>query len=148
MLNKTLKIGLLTAVVASTTAFANPTTTVSYEYNNALKKEGVNLEVGYNASDIVVGLNTLVDEDRVHTYGATLGFQLKPFTNVPLYVTPTVGIERYRTIREDIGSVGVGFKYPVAKKTQLDARVKYVGGIKSHEKTDDVVYNIGFTKTF
>lgn len=141
---------LLVATLISTTSFADgPAVSLLYEKNNALKTEGVKVEASYLQNGYEVGINVVTDEDNIKTWGASLGYQVKPFKG-ELIVGPYLGLDHYREgLDQTVGSVGVGVKIPMSYGVQLDGRVKYAEGFTSSpDKVEDVVYNIGLTKTF
>ena len=119
---------------------------VGYVNNNVIDKEGTNLKVGSEWSNIRYGLTTMVSSERVETYGVYLGVPLR-LQGVQLEITPTITTEYYHEAKETIGGVGLNVGYRINESLVLEGQGTVNRSFDSSNYTGEV-YTVGLTKTF
>ena len=119
---------------------------VGYVNNNVIDKEGTNLKVGSEWSNIRYGITTMVSTERVETYGAYLGVPLR-LQGVQLEITPTITTEYYHEAKETIGGVGLNVGYRINESLVLEGQGTVNRSFDSSNYTGEV-YTVGLTKTF
>ena len=119
---------------------------VGYVNNKVIDKEGTNLKVGSEWSNIRYGLTTMVSTERVETYGAYLGVPLR-LQGVQLEITPTITTEYYHEAKETIGGVGLNVGYRINESLVLEGQGTVNRSFDSSNYTGEV-YTVGLTKTF
>ena len=119
---------------------------VGYTNNNVIDKEGTNLKVGSEWSNIRYGLTTMVSSERAETYGAYLGVPLR-LQGLPLEITPTVTTEYYHEAKETVGGVGLNVGCRINESLVLEGQGTVNRSFDSSNYTGEV-YTIGLTKAF
>ena len=119
---------------------------VGYVNNNVIDKEGTNLKVGSEWSNIRYGVTTMVSSERVESYGAYLGVPLR-LQGVQLEITPTIITEYYDDAEEFVGGVGMNVAYQINKSLFLEAQGTTNRSFDSSSYTGEV-YSVGLVKRF
>lgn len=119
---------------------------LGYQDNQVIDKEGVVASAGGEYNNLRYGVTTFATTDKLESYGV--------YGKMPIYiqgtnfaVTPQIQVDRYRDIKETVGSVGLGGEYAFTKTLRLEA----IGMVSKGFDNSDVrgeTYTIGLTKAF
>ena len=136
----------LTAFIAVAANASPLTVAASYRNDKVVNNEGVEVSAQYNTNSLAFGANIMANENKVLSYGATVGV---PTKLVGIQVTPFMGVEQYRTSKE-FTAVNLGTKVvvPVYKTLGLTTDVKWVQGTGSKNDLSDVSYSVGIANKF
>ena len=119
---------------------------INYVNNNVVDEEGVGLNLGTEVNNVEFGLTTFSTDERLESYGLYAGVPIA-IHNTRVSVTPQIRIERYRSLDETVGGIGLGLDYNLTETLRLGATGIVAKGFSDSEVKGEV-YSVGLTKTF
>lgn len=149
-ISKTL-LALLSAGIMSAAVAAPTTVSTSYRNDEVLDVEGVEVRAEHEITKhYTVSVNAFANEDKLISYGATIGTPLKlRYTTVLPYIGTEV-YRPYRIVLDDAIMVNAGFRTntPITRTFGLTTDIKWTHGTGSSNDLEDVSYAVGLFKKF
>lgn len=121
--------------------------TLGYANNNALDKDGLRAEVGTEVRGLRLGVTSLTSDDKLESYGVYSALPMR-VSGTKLSIVPRVEVERFKEIKEDVVSVGVGAEYQITPTLRADALMKYTRDVMSDTDIRGESFLVGVTKRF